>query len=119
MNGLPWLIVFVVALSAMPPVTLRVWPGSVQMAPALVVFVMRAPRHDGNREACLEYDGPERRSSCWELHGIRSPQSWRIEWWVTVGGDYWATASILRQEADGRLNVYRDTRSFQVIGPGP
>lgn len=98
-----------------PPVSLNVWPGFAQMAPATFVFVVIAPRHPDNRGACFEYDGPERKSFCWTLDGEKARRTWRFEWPLRTSGEYTATATVTRSE-QGTDKQYRSVQPFRVLG---
>src|SRR5689334_2113840 len=93
---LPFL--FVAALYAlMPaPVTLFIRP-TFSMAPASFQATILIERHDGNRLLKVEYDGPEYKSSEYQLDGATSKRAFQPRVWeLRSAGEYLATATLTR-----------------------
>jgi hypothetical protein len=118
-SNVPLLLMIGALYAFLPqPVSLNIWPGFAQMTPATFVFVVITPRHPDNREACFEYEGPERKSFCWSIAGEKASRASRFEWPFRSSGEYLATATVTRIAA-GKTETFRSQQPFRVIGFEP
>lgn len=69
--------------------------------------------HADNRSVCVSYDGPQSRTSCWELEGERAPR--RAQFWLKQlpAGSYTAWAVLRRSAAE---EIHSNRVSFCVTG---
>lgn len=98
--------------AATQPITLSVYP-RMSASPATIRVRITLPVADAhNRALCLQVDGTEFRSSCWELRGLEAPRT--VERWVKdlPAGCYVATGVLGRD--DGVTKSVSE--EFRVVG---
>jgi hypothetical protein len=105
------MLLAVLAIAASPqPLTIDVSP-RIGRAPQDIHIKTRVQPDERNRALCLVVDGPQYRSSCWELPGKAAPIT-TDTWLKDFPGGHYAVAVVLSRLEDGkRVDI---TRSVPV-----
>ncbi len=90
--------------AAPAPIKLEVTP-RIGRAPQLIRVKVSIEPHERNRQACVAYDGPVYRSSCWLLEGSDAPKTHWLQFRDLPGGRYVVLGEVQRN--DGTLHTSR------------
>jgi len=98
-------------------VALRISP-AISYAPATIRFTVIIEPNARNRQACLDYDGGEAGSSCWDIDGTTPRTQWFTRH-IGSAGEYFAVVRVLQLSATGESRILSTgARPFQVLDPG-
>lgn len=102
-------------LSSPSPLTISVSP-HIGRSPQDVRVTTKVAPDERNRSLCIEIDGPQYRSSCWELPGKDAPIT--TETWLKSfpGGAYEVRVTLGRIEDGKRVEITRSDRLCVVGG---
>lgn len=94
-----------------PALVINTYP-RISSAPATIRVRITLTQDPQNRALCLQVDGTEFRSSCWEIDAQRAPRT--AERWVKdlPAGCYTATAAVGREDGTTRFV----SEEFRVVG---
>lgn len=99
-------------VNAEQPIRITVSP-RIGAAPLSIQVRLTVEPNRANKGACVIYDGPVYRSSCWELTGSDDPKTFWLQFRDLPEGSYTVTGAVLR--AGGVRE--QDSQEICVLGP--
>lgn len=118
-------VVMAAVLSAAPGpmVSLKV-NQQVSMAPTVLRFTVTIEPFEGNRKACLAYDGGEAGLTCYDVQGDKHPRTEWFERRIGAEGEYFASLTLVsvvcKKDRPNDCDVKHTTATttFIVTAPG-